>query len=146
MSVQLLRGGNLEKSVIEGVEIEELEAVEEGFEEVEVVREEDEAEVLGWEVETGVAEFAPGVGVRLVVQVWLRPSRRFDSPSILQSHQSATSGRIPRCAYSCFRLTAIEPPTAAAMTARTVMIASAVLRKITADFWRRCCVGAERLL
>lgn len=44
----------------------------------------------------GVAEIAPGVGVRLAVQVRLRPSRRFDSPSILQSHLSAMSRRNPR--------------------------------------------------
>ena len=87
MSVQLLTGANLEKSVIEGVDVEEeSEGVEEGLEVIEVVREEDEAEVLGWEVEMGVAEFAPGVGVGFAVQVWLRPSRRFESPSILQSH------------------------------------------------------------
>lgn len=47
MSVQLLTGANLEKSFIEGVEVEEEpEAVEEGLEELEVVREEDEAGVL----------------------------------------------------------------------------------------------------
>ena len=94
----------------------------------------------------GVAEFAPAVGVRLAVQVWLRPSRRFDSPSILQSHQSAMSRRNPRCAYSCFRLTAMDPPTAAAMTAKTVIMASAVPRKIIADPCRRCGVRVGGLL
>ena len=47
MSVQLLTGANFEKSFMEGVEVEEEPvAAEEGLDEIEVVREEDEAEVL----------------------------------------------------------------------------------------------------
>lgn len=75
---------------MEGVGVaREPEAVEEGLEEEEDAVEEDEAEDVDWEVEMGVAEFAPGVGVRLAMHVWLRPSRRFDSRAILESHRSA---------------------------------------------------------